>query len=127
MSKDCPYCGKPAKLVTGKVLFPHLPGLAGNHFWRCAPCGAHVGCHAGTTKPYGQLANVELRKARTDAHSQFDQLWKLNYMSRNKAYEWLAETLDIPVTKAHIGQFDIDQCMLTYAISKEKFQELMMS
>jgi len=127
MSKPCPYCGKPPKRVYGDDLFPHLPKLAGKVFWRCEPCGAHVGCHHGTDKPFGPLANAELHKARTDAHAAFDPIWELRYMERTQAYEWLAETLDIEVRKAHIGMFDLEQCMLTRSIAREKLQELLMS
>lgn len=127
MSSPCPYCSKTPKLVTGKELFPHLPKLSSKHFWQCKPCGAHVGCHPNTNRAMGPVANAELRKARTDAHTAFDPLWKLNYMERNAAYKWLAETMGIDAKKAHIGYFDIDQCMMARAVSIEKFQELMMS
>ncbi len=127
MSKPCPYCGKKPDLVYGYELFPHLPKLAQKAFWRCKPCGAHVGCHNGTHKAFGPLANAELRKARTEAHAAFDPLWELRYMERTQAYEWLAEMLGIEVSKTHIGMFDLEQCMLTRSIAKEKLQELLMS
>jgi len=75
----------------------------------------------------GPVANSELRKARTDAHAAFDPLWRLRYMERNAAYKWLAEQMGIEKEKAHIGHFDIDQCMMARAVSREKMQELMMS
>lgn len=127
MSKPCPYCNKPPKLVYGLTLFPHLPKLSDKAFWRCEPCKAHVGCHEGTTKPYGSLANSELRNARLEAHGAFDQIWKLRYMSRTKAYEWLAAQLGISVKECHIGLFDVDTCMIVRALGREKMQELMMS
>ena len=42
----------------------------------------------------------------------FDPLWKYGRFRghRNAAYGWLAQKMDIPVEKTHIGMFDVDQC-----------------
>lgn len=58
----CSYCNNEAKLVSGNVIYPHRPDLAYLRFWQCAPCAAYVGCHKGTTKPLGRIANAELRQ-----------------------------------------------------------------
>ena len=67
---SCPYCNAPAELVRGDVIYRGRPELHAKRFWRCAPCGAHVGCHAPNrrfgydgTQPLGRLANASLRKA----------------------------------------------------------------
>jgi hypothetical protein len=52
----CGHCGKPAVLINGRVIYPHRPDLADKRFWACAPCAAHVGCHAGTDRPLGSPA-----------------------------------------------------------------------
>lgn|SRR4030065_715298 len=107
----CPYCWKPAALVTGDVVYPHRPDLGEKNFYMCYPCSAYVGCHPGTTKPLGRLANAELRKAKQAAHSAFDPLWKKSGKQKRKAaYTWLASQLDIHVNDCHIGMFDVEMC-----------------
>ena len=64
-------------------------------FWSCDPCKAYVGTYIGTTEPFGILANAELRLAKREAHEAFDDLWKLGFMSRSKAYKKLAEYMDL--------------------------------
>jgi len=110
MEVTCDYCQQPADLVTGRVLYPYREDLYQNNFWRCVPCGAYVGCHKGTNKPLGNLANAQLRKARTATHAIFDSIWKSGECTRSEAYRWLAYELNIPTEKCHIGMFDLDLC-----------------
>lgn len=107
----CDYCERPADLVTGVVIYPHLPELADRQFYYCQPCQAWVGCHQGGTGavPMGRLANKELRQAKMKAHEAFDTAWR-GRISRGRAYRWLAEQLGIDRRKAHIGMFDVAQC-----------------
>lgn len=107
---NCDYCGKPAELVHGNVIYPHRPDLASKLIYRCIPCAAYVGCHEGTEKPLGRLANSELRKAKMRAHAAFDPLWKSGGMKRASAYKWLAGQLGIEGKDCHIGMFDVDRC-----------------
>lgn len=109
-SVKCDYCGEAAQLVTGKVVYPHLPKLASKKYWVCGPCDARVGCHRFGSKPLGRLANPELRNAKMKAHHAFDPLWKFGGMSRDEAYRLLARLLGIKRRKCHIGLFDVDQC-----------------
>ena len=117
MKPKCPYCAADAELVTGAEIYPHRDDLDELRFWRCAPCAAYVGCHkAGNgygdgTRPFGRLANAELRRAKTQAHAVFDLLWKTRRMTRRKAYSWLAGELGMPVEQVHIGEFDEALCM----------------
>lgn len=123
----CPYCDRAAELVTGAEIYPHRHDLFGLKFWRCEPCGAHVGCHkAGAwipelhcasdgTIPLGRLANAELRRVKARAHAAFDPLWKSRRMSRREAYTWLARELAISVPNCHIGAFDLPQCFAVIA------------
>lgn len=106
----CKCCGIAAKLVTGAVIYPHRRDLAQYLFWLCEKCGAYVGCHAGTDRPKGSLANAELRKARVEAHRSFDALWQSGEMSRHQAYRWLQDVLDVPERRCHIAMFDLRNC-----------------
>ena len=112
----CSYCNNEAELVNGDVIYPHRPNLHHLRFWQCAPCDARVGCHEGTERPLGRLANAELRQAKMAAHAVFDPLWKGGPMTRNTAYGWLADQLGIPRTECHIGMFDVDRCRLVVAL-----------
>lgn len=72
--------------------------------WECVSCDARVGCHPGTRRPKGGLANAELRKARQEAHAAFDPLWqKMKYSGgqspRSKAYKVLAARMNMSPRK----------------------------
>lgn len=116
----CPYCSLPAKLVGGSAIYPHRPDLYHKRFYQCAPCGAYVGCHPGTTKPLGRLATEELRKMKSAAHAAFDTLWKSGRMTRKDAYAWLAAEMELPSADCHIGMFDEDQCRRVVRIVKAR-------
>lgn len=106
----CSYCAFPTEKVSGDRIYPHRPDLASKVFWLCAPCHAYVGCHPGTDRPLGRVANAELRRAKQRAHASFDPIWKNGHASRKKAYAVLAEKLGIPVEDCHIGMFDVEMC-----------------
>lgn len=106
----CDYCGNPAPLVTGREVYPHRPDLYAKRFYRCQPCGAWVGCHPGTRRPLGRLANAELRRAKMVAHEAFDPLWRNGSGNRTSRYRWLAEQLGIKPEDCHIGMFDEAMC-----------------
>lgn len=116
----CPYCGNTAELVTGVVRYPHRPDLSEKLFYQCLPCDAYVGCHPGTDKPLGRMANAELRVAKVMAHRAFDPLWQSGYMARRVAYKWLAYELDMANSACHIGMFDVEQCKRVVAVCKTK-------
>ena len=119
----CQYCQSPAILVKGNSIYPSLHYLHKKYFWLCRPCDAWVGCHPGSSKPLGQLANSELRKARQSAHAAFDPMWRGKSMKRKASYEWLAGHLDISVDECHIGSFGIARCRLVVAICQPKCNE----
>lgn len=115
MSTDviCPYCKADAELVTGREIYPHRSDLFRLKFWRCKPCGAYTGTHKDSKRhaPKGRLANAELRKARIEAHTSFDPLWKDGGIyNRKEAYRWLRDTLGME-RQPHIGFMDVEQCM----------------
>jgi hypothetical protein len=111
MTVVCDYCGNGAQLVTGREVYPHRPDLYAKQFYQCKPCDAMVGCHPGTTKALGRLANAELRRAKIYAHAAFDPIWKSGCKKRSSAYAWLADQLGINHQDCHIGMFDVDMCM----------------
>lgn len=103
---NCPYCSCPAAEATGRDVFPQWPHLATRRFMVCQPCDARVGINPHTGKPYGPLANAELRMLRKQCHLRFDPLWQraaehLHRAARAGAYAWLAAELGVPVV--HFG------------------------
>lgn len=119
MNVICSYCGQPARLVSGLIIYPYRDDLRQKKFWQCQPCDAYVGCHeAGNgygdgTRPLGRLADASLRSAKQKAHEVFDRLW-MNQVQRNaarkRAYKELALRMGIKVDDCHIGMFDVTQC-----------------
>jgi hypothetical protein len=84
---------------------------------------AWVGCHPGTTRPLGRLADAALRRAKIHAHDAFDRIWRTLHARRQAAepgytlgrarasrYRRLAELLGIPPQACHIGMFDVETC-----------------
>lgn len=110
MNPACPYCGKMSDKVGGKEIYPHRPDLYSKVFYQCAPCEAYVGCHPGTDRPMGRLANAELRRAKLQAHGAFDFIWKSGLKTRGSAYKWLARQLGLSKDECHIGLFDVEMC-----------------
>jgi hypothetical protein len=114
----CPYCTVPARLTLGGEVYPNRPELFGKRLWICDSCGAYVGCHDGTTKPLGRLANAELRAAKSRAHAAFDPLWQAKmrqtncskWEARGAGYRWLSQQLGIKKELCHIGMFDVATC-----------------
>lgn len=116
---NCPYCTNEAKLVKGNVIYPHRTDLHNLNFWLCKPCDAYVGCHKETDKPLGRLANLELRKAKIQAHKTFDSLWKEGHLKREEAYKLISLRLGIKESECHIGMFDISTCKDVIFYSKQ--------
>lgn len=108
---NCPYCGTPAVLVDSRVIYGTSYGRA----WACGrypECDAYVGCHQGTDRPKGTLADAALRRARKAAHAAFDPLWQRRGGGnrRSVAYAWLARQLGLGVDDCHMGLFDLETC-----------------
>lgn len=111
----CPYCDREATLVNGAAIYPHRPDLTHKSFWQCVACDEWVGCHPGTTKPLGRLANAELRREKQRAHAAFDPLWRSKTMSRKEAYRWLAQAIGVSEANCHIGMMDVLACKAVVA------------
>ena len=111
---SCPYCGNPTKLVEDS----HIYGRSyGTKCYICKPCDAWVGCHKGTDRALGRVANKELRELKHRAHEAFDPIWKEGYLSRNAAYESLSIALGLPKEQTHIGMFDEEMCRKVIEVS----------
>lgn len=125
----CPGCQREAELTDGAEVYPHRLDLSAKKFWICRPCGACVGCHPGTTRPLGMLANAELRRARMLLHNRMlDPLWqtadqydgyapederarkKIRRRARERVYKYLANRLGLPREETHTGLFDLETC-----------------
>jgi len=116
----CPYCSRAACLVDGVMIYPHRSDLHDKKFYLCPPCDAYVGCHPGTTRPLGRLANTELRAAKIEAHAAFDPLWReVDSRKRSEAHRWLADRLGIPWKECHVGEFDVETCKRVVKICNE--------
>jgi len=63
---SCPYCGAPTKLVDDTEIYGRSYGTS---CYVCKPCGAWVGCHKGTDKALGRIANKELRELKRQART----------------------------------------------------------
>lgn len=116
----CPYCSQKASFVSGDVVYPRRLDLSKKFFYICYACNAYVGCHEKTNKPFGDLANAELRFWRKKAHEVFDLIWKSGKMSRKSAYNWLSTKLNLPPNKTHVGMFDVEKCRQTIELAKKK-------
>lgn len=111
----CPYCGAKAVFHSTSA---HVYRRDYGPIWACDPCAAWVGCHPGTRKPLGRLADKALRDAKIRAHAAFDPLWKAKIKrdqcskgeARSKGYAWLSQQLGIPPRDTHIGMFDAALC-----------------
>lgn len=109
----CPECSKPMVLKDGA--FGKFYGCTG--FPQCKTThGAHP-----DGAPLGVPASAETRKARKEAHNQFDQLWKSGLITRKNAYAWLSSVFG---HEAHIGSMTKEQCEFTILASRQRLQEL---
>lgn len=119
----CRYCGGVIRRVPGQQVYGEAAArrlkLKNEWFYQCQNCNARVGCHRGTTRPLGNVANEVLRLKRMETHQVFDAFWKHRRMSRTAAYKWLAEQMKLPAEKAHIGGFEMDQCQQVIDICRQ--------
>lgn len=118
----CDYCRAPATFLASSA--PLYRGKDYGPAWACMGCQAWVGCHPGTERPLGRLADKELREWKRKAHAAFDPLWERKLATRRaergpaypkaaargSGYKWLAEQLRITREQCHIGMFDVETC-----------------
>lgn len=116
----CPYCGSPVVYRSADGIYHD--NSRGTMLYVCShypQCDAYVRVHAGTKIPVGSLANHELRTLRRTAHHYFDQLHQLGLMSKQDAYQWLAELISAPLSEAHIGYLGEYYCKLVIEESRK--------
>lgn len=115
----CPFCSSSVSLVDSAKVYRRSYGF----IYLCDRypyCDARVGCHPGSDKPLGTLADRELRQWRSLAHRHFDPLWKSRiFTSRNAAYKWLAKAMKLPPALTHVAMFDIRQCQKAIAVVRQ--------
>lgn len=115
----CPTCNRDAELVGGDVIYPHREDLHHKQFWKCPEHDAYVGCHPGTNKPLGRLADAATRRLKLNAHAAFDPLWKTKRMTRSGAYSWLAGKLGISPGACHMGSMSDDNLRRVVVVCQE--------
>ena len=81
------------------------------YYYRCADCGATVGCHRGTKKPMGMTMDEEGRKLRMDCHRMFDRLWETS-KERSDRYRTLAAMMNIRPSQCHFAKMNKNQLIL---------------
>jgi hypothetical protein len=60
---------------------------------------------------------------RSRGHEAFDKIWKNKHMSRNKAYKWLAEQMNIPREACHFSLFNEKECEKAIKICNKYIEE----
>ena len=91
---------------------------------RLSGCRGLLSAHPNG-EPCGTPADAYTRQARRKVHQLFDPLWqeaeamylgdtaplnprKLRGIARSRAYQWLAEILNLPVKKCHISLMNVE-------------------
>jgi ssDNA-binding Zn-finger/Zn-ribbon topoisomerase 1 len=60
--------------------------------------------------PRGRPRTRELQGWRNRAHGAFDPIWQEGHCSRNGAYGWLQEVMELTADEAHMFEMSIEQC-----------------
>jgi hypothetical protein len=112
-----------------KVQFIHVSeiGKRSDSEWPfiyyCPSCEASVGCHKGTRRPLGRMADSSIRNLRKAAHFHFDRIWQQGFLERNEAYAWLAEQLGVEREKCHFGFLRAKHLVEAISICKQYLEE----
>lgn len=100
----CPNCGGTMILRSADGIYRDNSSRAMLYVCKNYPqCDTYVRTCPGTAIPMGMPANGELRALRIEAHRSFDQLYLRGIMSKQDAYLWLADLLQLPLSQAHIS------------------------
>lgn len=120
----CPYCGSPTILRSADGIYHDNSRNTKLYVCKNYPeCDAYVRVHEGTNIPVGSMANHELRMLRKTAHHYFDQLYLKGIMSKQDAYQWLANLVMAPLSQAHIGYLGEYYCKQVIAESKKLLKQ----
>lgn len=99
----CPYCGAPVVYRSADGIYRNNKGAMLYVCSHYPDCDSYVRVHTGTKLPVGSMANRELRALRRTAHFYFDQLYQSGLMTKQEAYQWMANLIGAPLSQAHIG------------------------
>ena len=116
----CPYCGSAARIRKAEAIYGSGPSGCVYVCSNYPVCDAYVGCHPGTQKPLGTLANAKLRLLRRNAHNVFDRWWKSGRMTRTEAYRELSQLMDLDTERTHIAMMDAEECKRLLEIRQAK-------
>lgn len=119
---SCRYCG-------GHPVLRHASGNGLKQdasVWFCANyprCDAKVGCHPGTVKPLGTLADATTRRWRQKAHAVLDPLWNHHVYAkarkkRERVYRQLADHLGF--AEFHIALCGVKACKAVIRWAKDR-------
>ena len=67
----CRYCGGVVRLVPAETVYGESAErlkMENEWIYQCQNCNARVGCHKGTKRPLGNVANEMLRLKRMETH-----------------------------------------------------------
>lgn len=103
----CQYCSKQAEFVSNAEVYGKPYGKS-HMIYLCRKCDAYVGVHHNDPeRPFGQLANKDVRDARKRAHRAVDPYWKSGELSRRQVYTILSKAFG---EDTHIGSADVELC-----------------
>ena len=112
----CLHCDQPARLTSGREVYPHRQDLWGRSIWRCDSCDAHCGCHRGGLVALGRPADRPTRRARMELHTQrLDPIWLAmpkgrRRPARSAVYAFLALRMGLTKDEAHTALWTLEQC-----------------
>lgn len=121
----CCECGKdvPARLTSGREIYPKRPDLYALPFWKCDQCNLYVGCHYKTkdrTRPLGVIPNISIRRARGHIHDLIDPIWRRGELPRWEVYKRLSAALGYQYHTAEVRS--IDEARRIYKTALEVFK-----
>ena len=111
--KICNLCGSKVIYTSNSVVYGGREYGSG-FCYLCTQCGAYVGIHKPRpNEALGLLADAKMRSLKMQCHELFDRKWRnhpqnTRRLARKRAYEELAEKLDIDVSECHFGYFNLD-------------------
>lgn len=96
-------------------------------FYGCTEYPKCTGSHGAHQdgKPKGKPGNAATKKARIEAHTLFDRVWKEKLVkNRGAAYQWMQKTMSLSKSQAHIGEFTAEQCRQLIKAVYESFPKV---
>jgi hypothetical protein len=122
---NCHYCKNKVQLVNNSEIYQKQYG-EWPYAYLCSnkQCGAYVGLHPFTSIPLGTLADAHTRRARKNTKEAFNAIWKGGHMTRDGAYQWLAEKMGITDHNAcHISWMNVVECKAAFKFCRDFFNQ----